>query len=140
MNALNNQDSEAGDETGALLFPRFRRIQSGRDFERIYALKQKSSDSRLVIFASVNETGRTRIGLSVSRRHGNSVVRHRLRRLLREAYRLEQHQIPEGLDLVLIPGRESASATQQEFRDSIVVLTRKLGARLILAKTPEKSS
>jgi len=101
-------------------------LRSGLDFERIYGLKQKIADGKLVIFAARNECGLTRIGLSVSRRHGNSVLRHRLRRLLREAYRLEQHRIPEGLDLILIPGRGSNLATQQDYRDSIVRLTGRL--------------
>ncbi|WP_437224440.1 ribonuclease P protein component [Planctomicrobium sp. SH661] len=119
----------------SLTFPRTRRIRSGLDFERIYGLKQKSADSRLVIFAARNSLGLTRIGLSVSRKHGNSVVRHRLRRMLREAYRLAQHQIAEGLDLILIPGREAAASTQPELQRSMVQLARRLANRLLAEGT-----
>lgn len=111
-------------------FPSTRRLRSERDFERIYALKQRAGDNHLLVFAAVNPLGSTRIGLSVSRKHGNSVVRHRIRRLIREAYRLSQHDVPEGLDLILIP-RENSGAGLQEYRSSLVSLTRRLAKRLL---------
>jgi ribonuclease P protein component len=113
-----------------LTFPRDRRLRSGRDFERIYTLKQKAGDDVLLLFGANNELGRTRIGLSVSRRNGNSVQRHRLRRLLKEAYRLEQHHIPEGLDLILIPSRNAAAAPLEAFRESLVKLAGRLSRKL----------
>ena len=112
-----------------------RRLRSERDFERIYALKQRAGDEHLLVFAAVNPLGSTRIGLSVSRKHGNSVVRHRIRRLIREAYRLSQHDVPEGLDLILIP-RENSGAGLQEYRSSLVSLTRRLGKRLLTPRHP----
>lgn len=113
-----------------LTFPRMRRLRSGLDFQRIYQGNQKSADAILVVFASKSREKLTRIGLSVSRRHGNSVVRHRLRRMLREAYRLEQHQLPEGLDLILIPGREAKSASMNQFRDSLRRHVQRLAHRI----------
>ncbi len=123
-----------------LTFPKHFRIRSGRDFERIYARKQKASDSVMLVFADANGMTHPRIGMSISRRHGNSVVRHRLRRLLREAFRLEQHQLPVGLDLILIPGREARTATQQMFRESLVRLSRKLASRIPHAPTDSTTS
>ena len=112
-----------------LKFPRSRRLRSSLEFKRVYDLKQRSGDGTLLVFAANNETGITRIGLSVSKKNGNSVVRHRIRRLLKEAYRLEQHQIPEGLDLILIP-RPGSNATLDDYRKSIVRLSRKLSERI----------
>ena len=109
-------------------FPSSRRLRSERDFERIYALKQRAGDSHLLIFAAANPLGTTRIGLSVSRKHGNSVVRHRIRRLLKEAYRLSQHDVPEGLDLIVIP-RENSGAGLAEYQASLVSLTKRLARR-----------
>lgn len=113
------------EESARFRFPRARRVQSTLDFNRIYALKQKAGNRLLLIFAAKNELEITRIGLSVSRKNGNSVVRHRLRRLLREAYRLEQHAIPEGLDLILIP-RPEAPGSLAEYREAMVKLCRRL--------------
>lgn len=128
--SLNRAVSSPSSENRKLTFPRQRHLRSGRDFERIFAAKQKAANGNLVIFGGWNQLGLTRIGFSISRRHGNSVWRHRLRRLLREAYRLEQFRIPEGLDLVLIPGRDAHTATQQDFRESIVFLARRLSRQL----------
>jgi ribonuclease P protein component len=113
-----------------LTFPKKFHLRSPRDFERVYGLKQKAADDNLLIFAARNELSHLRLGLSVSRRHGNSVQRHRLRRLLREAVRLEQHDLPAGLDLILIPGRQASTATIDELRRSVVKLTHKLSRRL----------
>ena len=117
-------------------FPSSRRLRSERDFERIYALKQRAGDSQLLIFAAANAMGTTRIGLSVSKKHGNSVVRHRIRRLLKEAYRLSQHDVPEGLDLILIP-RENSGAGLKEYQTSLVSLAKRLARRLLASdRTP----
>jgi ribonuclease P protein component len=111
-------------------FPPARRLRRPQDFERVYAQNQRAGDACLLLLAAANSTGRTRLGLSVSRKHGNSVARHRLKRLLREAYRLEQDNVPEGLDLVLIP-KQNAQAGIDQYRAAIVRLSRKLARRLL---------
>jgi len=111
-----------------LTFPSTRRLRSPLDFQRVYDQRVRAGDEHLLVFAAAN-TGLTRIGLSVSRKHGPSVVRHRIRRLLREAYRLEQRSIPEGLDLILIP-RVGPTAQLQDYRNSLVRLVRRLTKKL----------
>lgn len=105
------------------------RIRSGSDFEKIYETRRRASDQYLLLFADVNAQGKTRFGLSVSRKHGGAVVRARLKRLLREAYRLSQHELPAGLDLVLIP-KQGVSATVDHYRQSLVSLAVQLARRL----------
>ena len=100
----------------------------------MYSLRQRAGDGNVLIFAAANDLGHTRIGLSVSKRHGNAVVRHRIRRLLREAYRLEQHDVPEGLDLILIP-RQQSGAGLRDYQASIVRLTRRLAKRIHKPRT-----
>jgi len=95
-----------------LKFPPWRRLRSGRDFERIYALRQRFSTPHLLVFYAKNDGDHTRIGLSVSKRNGNSPVRHHIRRLIKEAYRLEQHTVPEGYDLICIPKQDGALSIQ----------------------------
>lgn len=113
-----------------LTFPACFRLRSKRDFERIYALKQKAVEPVLLVFGSRNSLSHSRMGLSVSRRHGNSVVRHRLRRLLKEAFRLKQHELPVGFDLILIPGRDAGGATQAQFCDALLRVARKLERKI----------
>lgn len=106
------------------------RLRSGADFERVYAQRQRAGDEHLLIFGAANELGWTRFGVSVSRRsHGNAVKRSRIKRLLREAFRLSQHELPAGLDLVLIP-RPQTSAGLDEYRQSLERNVRRLADRL----------
>lgn len=115
-------------ETSAT-FPRACRLTKGSDFQRVYEKKVRAGDRFLLIFADHNETGITRIGLSVSRKHGNAVKRNRIKRLLREAFRLTRLTLPEGLDLVLIP-RQDVEPRLQDYQRSLRYLTRKLSGRL----------
>ena len=108
----------------------WRRLRHQRDFDRVYAARCRASDGRLLVFADVGlESRGTRFGLSVSKKHGNAVCRGRLKRLLREAFRLQQAELPDGLDLVLIP-RQGDLPTLEEFKASLLKLAGQLAKKL----------
>jgi ribonuclease P protein component len=110
-------------------FTKAQHLRSKSDFERVYALKCKAADGVLLVFAARNGGPLTRIGLSVSKKHGGAIVRNRLKRLLREAFRLKQDQIPINLDLIVIPlAKEKASLAAYE--ESLVKVSRRLMRRL----------
>jgi ribonuclease P protein component len=75
------------------------------DFRRVYDRRRSVSDGWLIVYACENGLPHLRLGLSVSRKVGPAVRRNRLRRLYREAFRLSRHELPTGLDLILIPRR-----------------------------------
>src|SRR5437588_11131007 len=75
------------------------------DFRKVFARRRSVSDSWLIVYACENGLPHLRLGLSVSRKVGPAVHRNRLRRLYREAFRLTRHEMPVGLDLILIPRR-----------------------------------
>ena len=83
---------------------RFRKSQQlthDREYQRVYAGRTSVTKGPLRVSAAVNEHGRTRIGLSVPGRVGTNVKRNRIKRLIREAFRLNQGAMPAGLDLVI---------------------------------------
>jgi len=116
-------------------FPPECRLRTQAEFDRVFEEKVRAADARLLVFAARNGRAHARLGLIVSRRQGNSVVRHRLKRQLREAFRLSRDELPTGLDVVVIP-QEPGPATVIEYQVSLKKLTAKLAKRL--EKSPPK--
>lgn len=84
-------------------YPQTHHMKTPAEFERCYARKRSAADGLLVVYACENGLVHPRLGCSVSRKVGNAVVRNRYKRLFREAFRLSQHDLPPGVDLILIP-------------------------------------
>jgi len=114
-------------------------IRRPQDFERVYESGLRAGDGHLLVFALKNDLGYSRLGLSVSRKHGPAVSRNRKRRRLRESFRLIQQQLSVGLDLVLVP-RHRTDSTQADYRNSILQLTERLSRRLLRPSLPSGPS
>jgi ribonuclease P protein component len=82
-------------------FPKTLRLRDRGEFDRVYQQGISRRSGPLVMHALPNDLPHARLGLSTSRRVGNAVRRNRIRRLLREAYRLDRHQLPAGYDVVI---------------------------------------
>ena len=111
-------------ETARFAFPQSLRLKTPAEFKSVYDRKRSVSDGLLVVYAKENDLGRTRVGLSVSKKVGNAVARNRCKRLFREVFRLSQHDLPSGIDLILIPRNVSTEPTVAELSASLVKLAR----------------
>ena len=74
------------------------------------------------MYIKENGLGKNRIGISVSKKVGNSVVRHRVTRLIRESYRLHENIFNSGLDIVVIARPSAASVTYYEIESALLHL------------------
>ena len=77
-------------------------LKNTRQFKAVYNERKAKSDSRIIVFIRKNGLTMNRLGISVSKKVGNSVARHRLTRLIREAYRLHEEIFNSGLDIVIV--------------------------------------
>ena len=86
----------------ALSFPKKRRLASNRQFKAVLDHGRRVGDRLLTLYIAPNQCGYPRLGVSVGKSSGPAVVRNRLKRLLREAFRQSQDRIPPQFDYVLI--------------------------------------
>jgi ribonuclease P protein component len=83
-------------------FPKTHRIRSRVAFSAVFDGGVKAGKGPVVVYGARNGLEHSRLGLSVSRRVGNAVRRNRIKRLVREAFRLMQHDLPAGYDFVVV--------------------------------------
>ena len=92
----------------------FNSIKKNGDFQRVYQKGKSYANKLLIMYVIQTEREETRIGISVSKKVGNSVVRHHVTRLLRESFRLNQDRVKKGLDIVVVA---RAAAKEAEFKN-----------------------
>lgn len=80
----------------------FNSIKKSRDFQEVYQTGRSLANRLLVMYVKKTDRPETRIGISVSKKVGNSVVRHRITRLIRESFRLHEEMVEAGLDIVVV--------------------------------------
>lgn len=84
-------------------FPKSVRVRRQSEFDLVYKNRVFAADDVLVVKASRNGLEVTRLGLSVSRKVGNAVVRNRWKRRIRESFRKQRLSLPAGMDLIVRP-------------------------------------
>ena len=113
-------------------------LKKNDDFRNVYKKGRSVADGRIVLCYISNGTDRNRLGISVSKKTGNSVVRHRFARLVREAYRLHESMFTGGVDMVVVARACAGSVTYKEMCESLISLAKR--ARLIKTEAPRQKS
>ena len=99
-------------------------LKKNKDFQKVYSEKKSYADKYLVMYTMKNNTDQNRLGISVSKKVGNSIVRHRLTRIMRESYRLQEDRFRCGIDIVIIARIGAKGRTYKDIESSLLHLGR----------------
>ncbi len=99
-------------------------LKKNRDFRTVYRKGKSYANKYLVMYIMENHQNRNRLGISVSKKVGNSVVRHRIIRLVRESYRLHENIFDSGLDIVVVARGCASEASYEEIKNAMLHLGR----------------
>ena len=93
---------------------RFPSVRKNSEFQKIYKSGTSYANRLLVMYVAESGEDRNRIGISVSKKVGNSVVRHHITRLIREIFRLNDHRLKTGLNIIVVA---RVAAKTSEYKD-----------------------
>ena len=95
-------------------------LKKNRNFKIVYRQGTSNANRLLVMYVLKNQHMENRLGISVSKKVGNSVVRHRITRLIRESYRLNEEEFKNGLDIVVIARPSAKDRSFQEIESALL--------------------
>ena len=107
-------------------------LRKKEEFKDVYKTGTYAAEKELILHVKKNELGINRLGISVSKKVGNSVVRHRIRRLVKEAYRINEEKFGYGYDLVFSARKDTKDCTYLMIESVIFRLMKRTG---VLSKT-----
>ena len=106
-----------------ILMKRFNSIKKNSEFQKVYKTGKSYANKLLVMYVKRVDDGKEpRIGISVSKKVGNSIVRHRVTRLIRESYRLQEDMFNSGLDMVVVTRKNAVNCSCQEITSALLHL------------------
>ena len=98
-------------------------LKKNRDFRTVYRDGKSYANRLLVMYTLKNDSDRNRLGISVSKKVGNSVVRHHITRLVRESYRLHEEMFHSGWDIVVIVRVSAKNEGYHKLKSSLLHLS-----------------
>ena len=99
-------------------------LKKNSDFKFVYSRGKSYANKYLVMDMLENNLGKNRIGISVSKKVGNSVVRHRVTRLIRESYRLHENIFNSSLDIVIVARNSASNVGYAEVESALLHLSK----------------
>ena len=104
-------------------FAKNKRLVSNSQFKEVLARGRRVSDGLLTLYMAKNDCGHQRLGVSVGKPCGGAVVRNRIKRLLREAFRQSQDRIPADFDYLVMISRSYTKSDKSGTKEAIRQLT-----------------
>lgn len=97
-------------------------LKNSSEFKRVYQCGKSFANKNLVMYVLEKNDKENRLGISVSKKVGNSVIRHHVTRLIRESYRLHKGEIEEGFDIVVVARVNSKTCNYWDIERSFLHL------------------
>ena len=104
-------------------------LKKNKDFQNVYKNGTSLANRYLVMYILENQQEKNRLGISVSKKVGNSIVRHRVTRLIRECYRLNENQFRSGYDIVVIARVAAKGKDYKTIENSLLHLCSRHGVQ-----------
>ena len=98
------------------------RIRKNQEFTSVYQTGKSYANKYFVMYVSKNDLGMNRLGVSVSKKVGNSVIRHRIKRLVKESLRLHEDMFNSGLNIVVIARKGADELSYREVTSALIHL------------------
>ena len=118
-------------------YPHSESLKKNRDFQLLYKEGKSCANRYLVLYVKENGLEKNRLGVSVSKKVGNSIVRHRITRLIRESYRLHEDMFNSGLDIVVVARSTAKDISYHEVESALLHLG---GLHKIISKEKKMES
>lgn len=116
------------------------RLARREDFNRVYRRGKSAANLQFVLYyLPQKEAGPFRLGVSVSKKLGNAVVRNSIRRRMKEIIRLAQDELQPGLDLVIIARKPVAEMEYEEMRKSLNHVMKRAGVLKEKKRNPKEA-
>lgn len=94
-------------------------LKKKKEFNNVYKFGKSIANNLLVMYTLNNSTNSNKLGISVSKKVGNSVVRHKITRLIKENYRLMENNIKIGYDIIFIARINCKNSNYYDIKKSI---------------------
>lgn len=104
---------------------KYESLKKNKDFQIVYQNGTSKANRFLVMYVLKNQYKKNRLGISVSKKVGNSVVRHRVTRLIRESYRLNEMKFMSGLDITVVARPSCKDIGYREIESALMHLAEK---------------
>ena len=97
-------------------------LRKNTQFQFVYKNGKSYANKYMIMYVKKNGLQINRLGISVSKKVGNSVVRHRVKRLIKESYRLHENVFNSGLDIVIVGRPSAATVGYEEVEEALLHL------------------